>query len=76
VNVAHPAEVAGAVAEIIARWGRVDVLVNNAGILRDAQMVKWKDGQVASLMTTRCSTRSSTSTSRPSSTARVPWCRT
>jgi len=30
--------------------GRIDVLVNNAGILRDAQLVKWKDGEVASTM--------------------------
>ena len=26
------------------------MLVNNAGIVRDAQLVKWKDGAVASLM--------------------------
>ena len=51
VNVAHRAEVEGAVAEVIARWGRVDVLVNNAGIVRDAQMIKWKDGEVLSVMT-------------------------
>ena len=29
----------------------IDVLVNNAGILRDAQLVKWKDGAVAATMT-------------------------
>jgi 3-oxoacyl-[acyl-carrier protein] reductase len=28
----------------------VDVLVNNAGILRDGQLVKWKDGAVAGVM--------------------------
>jgi 3-oxoacyl-[acyl-carrier protein] reductase len=50
VNVADSAAVARAVDEVIARWGRVDVLVNNAGIVRDAQLVKWKDGQVASVM--------------------------
>ena len=35
---------------VVERWGRVDVLVNNAGILRDAQLVKWKDGEVAATL--------------------------
>lgn len=51
VNVADAAAVAAAVAEVLAAWGRVDVLVNNAGIVRDAQLVKWKDGAVAATMT-------------------------
>jgi 3-oxoacyl-[acyl-carrier protein] reductase len=50
VNVANGAAVEAAVAEVIAAWGRVDVLVNNAGIVRDAQLVKWKDGAVAATM--------------------------
>jgi 3-oxoacyl-[acyl-carrier protein] reductase len=49
-NVSDAGDVEAAVAEIIARWNRVDVLINNAGILRDAQLVKWKDGQIASVM--------------------------
>ncbi|HEY3055850.1 MAG TPA: SDR family oxidoreductase [Thermoanaerobaculia bacterium] len=36
--------------EVIAKHGRIDVLVNNAGVLRDAQLVKWKDGAVVSTM--------------------------
>ena len=51
VNVADPAAVASAAAAVIARWGRIDVLVNNAGIVRDAQLVKVKDGVVVSTMT-------------------------
>jgi len=51
VNVADAASVNAAVAEVIALWGRVDVLVNNAGIVRDAQLVKYKDGAVAATMT-------------------------
>jgi 3-oxoacyl-[acyl-carrier protein] reductase len=50
VNVADPAAVEAATRDVVARWGRVDVLVNNAGIVRDAQLVKWKDGQVVSVM--------------------------
>jgi 3-oxoacyl-[acyl-carrier protein] reductase len=51
VNVTKTAEVEAAVAEVISRFGSVDVLVNNAGILRDAQLIKWKDGAIASQMT-------------------------
>jgi 3-oxoacyl-[acyl-carrier protein] reductase len=51
VDVAVPASVEAGVREVIERWKRIDVLVNNAGILRDAQLVKWKDGAVAATMT-------------------------
>ncbi len=50
VDVANPAEVEAAVAEVVARWGGVDVLVNNAGIVRDAQLVKYKNGEVQATM--------------------------
>jgi 3-oxoacyl-[acyl-carrier protein] reductase len=50
VNVADRAAVEAAVGAVMDRWGRIDVLVNNAGIVRDAQLVKWKDGEVASMM--------------------------
>jgi 3-oxoacyl-[acyl-carrier protein] reductase len=50
VNVADGAMVAQAVADLIGRWGGIDVLVNNAGIVRDAQLVKWRDGAVSATM--------------------------
>jgi 3-oxoacyl-[acyl-carrier protein] reductase len=36
--------------EVLERWGRLDVLVNNAGILQDAQLVKARDGIVSGQM--------------------------
>jgi 3-oxoacyl-[acyl-carrier protein] reductase len=50
VNVAEPASVDAGVGAVLERWGRVDVLVNNAGILRDGQLVKWKDGALVATM--------------------------
>ncbi|MGB8324402.1 MAG: 3-oxoacyl-ACP reductase FabG [Candidatus Acidiferrum sp.] len=50
VDVSEAAEVEAAVKEVVDRWGRVDVLINNAGILRDEQLVQWKDGQVTKVM--------------------------
>jgi 3-oxoacyl-[acyl-carrier protein] reductase len=50
VDVASAASVTEGVAAVTAKWGRLDVLVNNAGIVRDSQLVKWKEGQVAGTM--------------------------
>jgi NAD(P)-dependent dehydrogenase (short-subunit alcohol dehydrogenase family) len=51
VDVADAGEVEAAVAEVVDQWGSIYVLVNNAGILRDAQLVKYKNGEVVSRMT-------------------------
>ena len=48
VDVTNAGSVDAAVEEVVARWGAVHVLVNNAGILRDAQLVKYKDGALVS----------------------------
>ncbi len=50
VDVTDSHAVESAVAAVVGDFGRVDVLINNAGIVRDAQLVKWKDGEVASVM--------------------------
>lgn len=49
-DVSSGESVQAALNEVLARWNRVDVLVNNAGILRDAQLVKVKDGEVQQTM--------------------------
>ncbi|HKI10970.1 MAG TPA: beta-ketoacyl-ACP reductase [Candidatus Acidoferrum sp.] len=50
-NVCDSKDVEAAVEESVARWGSVDVLINNAGITRDSQLVKWKEGALAGTMT-------------------------
>src|SRR5262245_39883668 len=44
VNVASEAEVVQALDTVVATFGRLDVMVNNAGITKDALLVKVKDG--------------------------------
>jgi 3-oxoacyl-[acyl-carrier protein] reductase len=50
VNVANQAEVESAVKATLEKFGRVDILINNAGIVRDAQLIKVKDGVVTGKM--------------------------
>lgn len=50
VNVANRQEVQAWVDDVIAKYGRIDVLVNNAGILRDNQLVKVKEGALTGQM--------------------------
>ena len=51
VNVADEGEVSEAMTRTAADFGRLDGLVNNAGIVRDGLLVKVKDGAVVGRMT-------------------------
>jgi 3-oxoacyl-[acyl-carrier protein] reductase len=51
VDVSNSQEVNDAVSAVLDKWSQIDVLVNNAGILRDGQLVKFKDGEVVKQMT-------------------------
>lgn len=50
VNVASREEVQKWIDEVTAKYGRIDVLVNNAGVLRDGQLVKFKEGHLVGQM--------------------------
>jgi 3-oxoacyl-[acyl-carrier protein] reductase len=50
VDVADESDVIGAMQRVAADFGRLDGLVNNAGIVRDALLVKVKDGAVIGRM--------------------------
>lgn len=50
VNVAAEEEVSRAMAQVVGDFGRLDGLVNNAGIVKDNLLVKVKDGVVTSRM--------------------------
>lgn len=50
VDVSQADSVATGFSAVMERFGGVDVLVNNAGIVRDAQLVKYRDNEVKSRM--------------------------
>ena len=49
-DVAAEEQVVSAMENVVRDFGRLDVLINNAGILRDALLVKVKDGQIVDKM--------------------------
>lgn len=50
VNVTDRSAVQAWIDDVWARYGRIDVLLNNAGVLRDNQLVKVKDGELIKQM--------------------------
>ncbi|MEA3337000.1 MAG: glucose 1-dehydrogenase [Chloroflexota bacterium] len=50
VNVADRQDVQRWIDAVVEKFGRIDIMINNAGVLRDNQLVKWKDGQLARQM--------------------------
>lgn len=50
VNVTNRQEVQAFADEVVKKFGRIDVLVNNAGITRDGLFVKFKEGELKSQM--------------------------
>ena len=50
VNVASREDVQKWIDDVVAKYGRIDVIVNNAGILRDGQLIKFKNGELVGQM--------------------------
>ena len=49
-NITQEAEVEALFEQVVADFGRLDGLVNNAGLLRDGMLIKFKDGELQSKM--------------------------
>jgi 3-oxoacyl-[acyl-carrier protein] reductase len=49
-NVAKEDQVSAALDEVVADFGRLDVMINNAGIIKDALLVKVRDGAIVGRM--------------------------
>lgn len=50
VNVADREDVQKWVDAVVEKYSRIDVIVNNAGILRDGQLIKFKEGELVGQM--------------------------
>jgi 3-oxoacyl-[acyl-carrier protein] reductase len=50
LNVADRAAVQAVVDDVVMKFGHIDVLVNNAGVLRDGTLVRVKDGELVKQM--------------------------
>lgn len=50
VNVMDASEISTAVAGTLVEFQQIDILINNAGIVRDAQMIKVQDGEIVKRM--------------------------
>lgn len=50
VDVTDTESVESALTQIVSTWRGIDVLINNAGILHDAQLVKVRDGEIIDKM--------------------------
>lgn len=50
VDVTQSDDVDAAVEDLVGEWGKIDILINNAGILRDGQLAKVKDGELQKRM--------------------------
>ncbi len=51
-DVSHPKEARELVAKVLAHWGRLDILINNAGITRDKSMKKLSDDDWSEVVNT------------------------
>lgn len=50
VDVTSTSNVDSAVSETLSQFGRIDILINNAGITRDAQLIRVRDGNIVGKM--------------------------